>query len=163
MTVITKRASVSELSQQILQMAKTGVYRESVFEALQPLATKKQIRLAIAYAKQFGLHSVAAFRDQELGTYYALDIQRYESLKKAIGTQLVPEDDLDVMTQLVDTTVTVRLMLATVKSLVLVFLLGSALCLITGQQHISLGLVIAAVSAGLIWTLQKAIANRAGA
>ena len=69
---ISRRASVPELSRQVLEMATTGVYRESIFEALQPLATKKSIRLAIAHAKQFGMYSVAELRDDVLGTYYQI-------------------------------------------------------------------------------------------
>ncbi|NER00678.1 MAG: hypothetical protein F6K30_28960 [Cyanothece sp. SIO2G6] len=78
-STISRRLSVPELSQRILMMAKTGVYRESIFAALHPLATKKNIRLAIAQAKQFGLHSVAALRDDELGTYYQVDLTQYQS------------------------------------------------------------------------------------
>jgi hypothetical protein len=47
-----------DLTRRILEMATTGVYRGSIFEALAPIATQRQIRQAIAHAKQFGLHSV---------------------------------------------------------------------------------------------------------
>ena len=76
-----QRLSVSELTQRILQMAENGVYRESIFEVYQSFATKKDVRQAIAYAKSFGLHSVASLRDSTLGTYYQLDNQAYEAQK----------------------------------------------------------------------------------
>ena len=48
MSQLAPRLSETELSQRILAMAKTGVYRESIFEAFRSLATKRQIRQAIA-------------------------------------------------------------------------------------------------------------------
>ena len=48
-------------------MARTGVYRQSVFEAFRSMATQRQIRDAIAQAKQFGLYTVSSLRDAELG------------------------------------------------------------------------------------------------
>lgn len=82
---ITRRLSVPELSQKILEMGKTGVYRESIFEALHSLSTKKNIRLAIAHAKNFGLHSVADLRDEALGTYYQVDLACYQAHRHLIN------------------------------------------------------------------------------
>ncbi|MBD2462059.1 hypothetical protein H6G89_13475 [Oscillatoria sp. FACHB-1407] len=160
MSVISKRSSVSELSQQILEMAKAGVYRESVFEALRPTATKKQIGLAIAHAKQFGLHSVATLRDPELGTYYEVDLAKYQSLQHALHSTVVPNDTNDLVTKVVDATVVVRLMLATVRGLAIGSLLLGIACLIAGQQHIGFGLLTSAASASLIWAIQKTVAHK---
>jgi hypothetical protein len=84
MPQIVPRLSETELSQRILDMAKTGVYRESIFEAFQSLATKQQIRRAIAHAKQFGLYSVRQHRDDELGTYYEVDLAKYQSFRRLL-------------------------------------------------------------------------------
>jgi hypothetical protein len=65
--------STAELRQRILEMAQSGVYRQSIFEALRPYARRRQISIAIASARRFGLHSVANLRDPQLGTYYELD------------------------------------------------------------------------------------------
>ena len=159
MSVITKRSSVPDLSQHILEMAKTGVYRESVFEALHPIATKKQIRLAIAHAKHFGLHSVANLRDAELGTYYEVDVAKYQSLQHALQTT-VPGNTSDLATQVVDATVVVRLMLATVRGSAIASLLLGLACLVSGQQPIGFGLLISAAIATTIWAIQKAIAQK---
>jgi hypothetical protein len=74
-----------DLTRRILEMATTGVYRGSIFEALAPIATQRQIRQAIAHAKQFGLHSVRSLRDGELGTYYQVEPQKYASFQTAIA------------------------------------------------------------------------------
>lgn len=104
---LTRRLSVPELSQRVLTMGKTGVYRESIFEALSPLATKKSIRLAIAQAKQFGLYSVATLRDDDLGTYYQVDLAQYQvglaALRNASqSAQSIPDliQAMTVITQL---------------------------------------------------------------
>jgi hypothetical protein len=159
MSAIAKRSSVSELTHQILEMGKTGVYRESVFEALGPLATKKQIRLAITHAKKFGLHSVANLRDAELGTYYQVDLTTYQSLKHSIDT-IAPEDGSNAVARLVDATSTVTLMLTTAKGLAIALLLLASACLITGYQQISFNLLVSATSIGSLWVLQKNIARK---
>jgi len=73
MTLDTQRLSATELTGRILDMARTGVYRQSVFEAFRSMATQRQIRDAIAQAKQFGLYTVSSLRDAELGTYYQVE------------------------------------------------------------------------------------------
>lgn len=158
MSAIAKRSSVSELTHQILEMGKTGVYRESVFEALGPLGTKKQIRLAIAHAKKFGLHSVASLRDAELGTYYQVDLTTYHSLKHSIAA-IAPDDRRTTITQLVDATSTVNLMLATAKGLAIAMLLLGVACLLSGHRQISFNLLVSAASAGGLWMLQKSVAR----
>jgi hypothetical protein len=160
MSVITRRLSVSELSQQILEMAKTGIYRESVFEALQPLATKRQIRAAIAHAKRFGLHSVANLRDAELGTYYQLDLVKHRSLQHAIHSTAHLSSDIDLMERMTAANQTIEHMLKVAKGLAVVLLAIAALCWLMGQGQISLGLMISALSAMGIWTMQKAFAKK---
>ncbi|MDX2215550.1 MAG: hypothetical protein SFY66_19960 [Oculatellaceae cyanobacterium bins.114] len=160
MNAISKRSSITELSQQILDMAKSGVYRESVFEALRPTATKKQIGLAIAHAKQFGLHSVAHLRDTDLGTYYEVDLAKYQSLQHALQTAVVPSDTQDLVAKVVDATVVVRLMLATVRGLAIASLFLGLACLVSGQRQIGFGLLTSATSAGIIWVIQKMVAHR---
>jgi hypothetical protein len=171
MSVITKRSSVSDLSQQILEMGRTGVYRESVFEALHPIATKKQIRLAIAHAKQFGLHSVASLRDAELGTYYEVDVEKYQSLHHKLQQSLhsdlqlerqaiATSDTQDLVTKVVNVTVVVQLMLATVRGLAIASLMIGLACLLSGQQPIGFGLLISAAITTTIWMIQKAIAQK---
>ncbi|HEY9622841.1 MAG TPA: hypothetical protein V6C78_20960 [Crinalium sp.] len=160
MSAIAKRSSVSELTHQILEMGQTGVYRESVFEALAPLATKKQIRLAIAHAKKFGLHSVASLRDAELGTYYQVDVAKYQSLKHAITSSVVTDDEGDVVAKLVDVTLTVKLMLATAKGLAIALLVSGVACSLVGRQQLGLGLLVSAASSGGLWLLQKNVARK---
>lgn len=160
MSAITKRLSISELSQHILEMATTGVYRESVFEALRPMATKKQIGQAIAHAKQFGLHSVAHLRDADLGTYYEVDLAKYQTLQHALHTTVVADDAQDLVSKVVDANVVVRLMLATARGLAIVSLLLGLVCLVSGQPHISSGLFTSAVSATVIWAIQKTVAHK---
>jgi hypothetical protein len=160
MSVITKRLSVPELSQQILEMAKTGVYRESVLEALQPMATKKQIRVAIAHAKRFGLHSVANLRDPELGTYYQLDLAKYQSLQHAIYSPAHFGKDADLLQRVMDATQTVQQMLAIAGSLAILLSLAGVTCLFTGQGQLGLGLLSSAASAFGIWALQHTFARK---
>lgn len=95
-TAITTRLSMNELTGCILDMAQTGVYRESLFEAFKPVATKKQIKAAIALAKQFGLQTDPTLRDTELGTYYQADIQKVTAFQTAIqnSVQLSAGDDM---------------------------------------------------------------------
>jgi hypothetical protein len=167
MSLITKRSSIPELSQHILEMARTGVYRESVLEALRPLATQKDIRLAIAHAKKFGLHSVAGLRDAELGTYYEVDLQKYETLKAGIHLVAAPNASnavapvpLNSTQQLVETTLALRLMLTTVKGVAIALLLLAGASFVLGWQQMSTSLFTGAMSAIAIWMLQKALARK---
>lgn len=159
MDVITRRLSLPELTEKILEMAKTGVYRESVFEALRPMASKQQIGTAIAHAKQFGLHSVAKLRDAELGTYYQLDLTTYQSLQHTLH-KLPPvteepsskrEHGLNKITQQL-------LMVSKVVTLGLFSI--SVLCLLIDLDSFGLGLLNGAVSAGIIWAVQQKILQK---
>jgi hypothetical protein len=164
MSTITRRSSVVELSQRILDMAKTGVYRESVFEALKPVATKKQIREAIAHAKKFGLHSVASLRDEELGTYYEVDLVKLRSLEHTIPTSVPSSQSTDLTKQTTkqatEAIVTIRLMLTAAKGAAIVLTIIGFAYLLTGNQQASFGLFSSAASAAGLWMLQKAFAKK---
>ncbi|MBF2072674.1 MAG: hypothetical protein IGS50_02770 [Synechococcales cyanobacterium C42_A2020_086] len=157
MTVLTRRLSVPELSHRILEMAKTGVYRESVFEALQPVATKRQIREAIAHAKRFGLHSVAALRDAELGTYYQLDAVKYESLKHALYSPEHLGTDDELVQRLSQATQSLQRMVAVARGVAGVLGLLAIACWVSGWQGTSLGLGSSALGAIAVWSLQRVL------
>ena len=153
MSPVLPRLSELELSQRILEMAKTGVYRESIFETFQSLATKRQIRSAIAHAKQFGLYSVRHLRDAELGTYYQIDLEQYQSFQAAVKAA-VPLQGHDVAAQLLATTQALRTLLAIARSFTLIFLIAGGLCLLTGHLQSGRLAWVSAVSVGGIWLLQ---------
>ncbi|NJN57968.1 MAG: hypothetical protein HC879_10950 [Leptolyngbyaceae cyanobacterium SL_5_9] len=160
MSILARRPSVVELSQRILDMAKTGVYRESVFEALHPVATKKQIREAIAHAKKFGLHSVASLRDEELGTYYEVDLVKLRSLEHTIPASIPTTKPAELTKQTTDAIVTIRLMLTAAKGVAIALTLIGFAYLLTGKQQASFGLFSSAASAAGLWMLQKAFAKK---
>lgn len=160
MSQLAPRLSETELSQRILAMAKTGVYRESIFEAFRSLATKRQIRQAIAHAKQFGLYSVRDLRDPELGTYYQVDLPKYESFQAALkaAVPMPPGDDLAA--QLLATTQAIRAMLAIAGSSTFILLIVGGLCLLTGHLQSGRLAWASAASVGSIWLLQQRWARR---
>ncbi|PSR12586.1 hypothetical protein C8255_26410, partial [filamentous cyanobacterium CCP3] len=136
-----------ELTDRVLTMAKTGVYRQSVFEALGPIATRRQIREAIAQAKQFGLYTVSALRDEELGTYYQVEPASYESFQtaaKALTAGSLPHSN-NLAEQVVATHSTLRAMLSAVavSTLGLGFLGGW--CLLDGHTQLGRGLWLGAI------------------
>jgi hypothetical protein len=147
-----------DLTRRILEMATTGVYRGSIFEALAPIATQRQIRQAIAHAKQFGLHSVRSLRDGELGTYYQVEPQKYDSFQTAIAAA-VPLDGNDLAAQMVQTTQTLRAMLAVAGLGAITLLLFGGVCLVTG--HLTSGRLawVGAASSGGVWLLQRYLAR----
>lgn len=159
MNGITRRLSVTELTQRILEMAKTGVYRESLFATFQTLATKQQVRQAIRHAKQFGLHSVAQMRDVELGTYYQLDLVKYEVSKSALQIAL-PLSEADVLQRLTEAVVTLRLMLIVAGGGAIALLGAGLFCLLTGESGLGWGLVTGSGSALTIWLMQKSLAQK---
>ena len=160
MSVITRRLSVPELSQQILEMATIGVYRESVFEALRPMATKKQIGAAIAHAKRFGLHSVASLRDDELGTYYQVDLVKYRSLEHAIATHAHLGDDANLLERVMDATSTVHRMLVVAKALTALLGVIGVLCLLEERHQLGMSLLSGAVSAASLWAVQRSLIKK---
>jgi len=155
MPQIVPRLSETELSQRIMEMAKTGVYRESIFEAFQPLATKKQIRSAISHAKQFGLYSVRHLRDPDLGTYYEVDLTKYQSFLAALEANIHLPAENDLAAQILASTQTIRVMLVIPGSIALGCLLVGGFCFITGHLQSGRFAWISAASIGGIWALQN--------
>jgi hypothetical protein len=145
-----------ELTQRILDMAKTGVYRESILEALQPVATQRQIRSAITQAKQFGLHSDRTLRDAELGTYYQVDLRRHQAFQAAIAAA-IPLENTDIASQILLTTQALRRMLVVAGGSAIALFLVGGVCLVTG--HLASGRLawLSALSIGGIWVVQKAL------
>ena len=155
MSQFAPRLSETELSQRILAMAKTGVYRESIFEAFRSLATKRQIRQAIAHAKQFGLYSVRDLRDAELGTYYQVDLQKYQSFQAALKAAVpMPASD-DLAAQMLAMTQAIRAMLAIAGGATFILLIVGGVCLLTGHLQSGRLAWVSAVSMSLIWLLQR--------
>lgn len=159
MTGITRRLTVIELTQRILEMAKTGVYRESIFATFQSLATKDQIRQAIRQAKQFGLYSVATLRDDQLGTYYQLDAVKFAALQPTLKTSL-PLAEGDVLQRMTEAVVTVRLMLVIAGGGALCLFGVGLFCILANHSGMGWGLVAGSFSAIAIWVLQRAIAQK---
>jgi hypothetical protein len=143
-----------DLTRRILEMATTGVYRESIFEALKPLGSRRDIRAAIAHAKQFGLHSVRHLRDAELGTYYQVDPSQQASFERAMAAA-APLASGDVATQVLTLSQTLRRMLAVAGSGAIALWVLGGICLVTG--HLSSGRLawMGALSSGGIWLLQR--------
>jgi hypothetical protein len=154
-----RTARIPELSQRILDMAKTGVYRESIFEALQPMATKKAIRLAIAHAKKFGLHSVASLRDETLGTYYQLDAEKYATRCHALEGD-VPYDDDALMERAIATTQVLDRVLMMAQGISLALFVGGVSCWGMGQRDLCAAFLIGAASVAGTWAFQKHAAHQ---
>ncbi|MEO1094692.1 MAG: hypothetical protein AAFX01_07300 [Cyanobacteria bacterium J06638_28] len=159
MTPIASRLSETELSQRILEMAKTGVYRESILAAFQSLATKRQIRSAIAYAKQFGLYSIRGLRDPELGTYYQVDLNKYQSFQAALKASVPLGAEDDLAAQILATTQAMRAMLAIAGLGAMGLLILGGICLVTEHLHSGRLAWMGAASIGSIWMLQQALAR----
>lgn len=155
MTVLSSRLSTSDLTQRILDMAKSGVYRESIFDAFRPVATKRQIRSAIASAKQFGLHSVPTLRDAELGTYYQVDLTRYQSLQTALNANVPLELTADLAKQMLVATQTIRWMLAISGGLAIGLFGVGGICVLMMRSQMAAMTWIAALCAAAIWGIQR--------
>lgn len=152
--------STLELTDRVLTMAKTGVYRQSVFEALGPIATRRQIRDAIAQAKQFGLYTVSALRDEDLGTYYQVEAANYDSFQaasKALAASTPPEN---LAAQITATHDALQAMLTTVAGSTLGLAILGGWCLLDGQTQLGRGLWLGAMVAGGLWSVQRWIARR---
>lgn len=158
-SLITQRLSTSELSQKILDMAKTGVYRESIFEALHPLATKKQIREAITHAKRFGLGTVANLRDPDLGTYYQLDQNKYQSLQHLLHSPLHLGKDSELTQRLTDAKQTIQHMLIAASSFGVLIAVFGVLCWISGWHQFGLSLLSASFGTIVLWQFQRYVAQ----
>ncbi|WP_008317424.1 hypothetical protein [Leptolyngbya sp. PCC 6406] len=143
-----------DLTRRILEMATTGVYRESLFEALAPIATQRQIRSAIAQAKQFGLQSVRHLRDAELGTYYQVERHKYDSFQTAVAAA-VPLTGDDLAAQILLTTRALRGMLAVAGGSAIALLILGGLCLLSGHLHSGRLAWVGAASIGGLWLIQR--------
>lgn len=154
---IARRLSGAELTEQILEMAKTGVYRESVFEALRPVATKRQIREAIAQSKQFGVHSVASLRDEALGTYYQLDLVKYRSLQSKIHTPAAQLEPGELLRQYELITHRMNLVLGIAQAVAIALFVTGIGCVFGGQTQLSFGLLSSATGVALVWGMQRLI------
>lgn len=136
-------------------MAQSGVYRGSIFEAFQPFATKRQIRQAIAHAKQLGLYSIAHHRDAELGTYYQIDPAKYASFQAALKASVPLAVGDDVAAHILATTQALRAMVAIAGGFALVFFVLGGFCLITGHLQSGRMAWVSALSIGGIWLIQQ--------
>lgn len=154
-------SSPLELTDRVLTMAQTGVYRQSVFEALGPIATRPQIREAIAQAKQFGLYTVSALRDDELGTYYQVEPTRYESFQAAAKVLVAGPSPENLAEQVIATHSALRAMLTTVATSTLGLGMIGGWCLLDGHTQLGRGLWLGAVVAGGLWIVQRWIARQA--
>ena len=155
MTELSHRLSSWELSQKILEMGKTGVYRESVFEALRPYATKKQIGLAIAHAKHGGLHSVPQMRDLELGTYYQVDLAQYQRWQPTLSETLPLMADGDLAQQLLLFHRTLGQMLGIIRLFWMGLAIAGLLSLLAGWSRLGCGTLGGAITLALVWGLQR--------
>lgn len=140
-------------------MAQTGVYRESLFETFRPMATKRQIKAAIALTKQFGLHSNPTLRDPDLGTYYQVDPQKYESFQQALKSSAF-HDQEDVAQRITQTTQALRTMLAVSGGSAIALTLLGSWQILFGHSETGVLWWTGALCAGGIWALQNAIAKR---
>jgi hypothetical protein len=156
-SLITQRFSTTELSQKILDMAATGVYRESIFEALQPLATKKQIREAIAHAKRFGLGTVASLRDPDLGTYYQLDSAKYQAFQHLLHSPIYLGKDTELTQRLTNANQTIQHFLIAASSFSILLSLFGILCWMSGWHQFGGGLLGAALGTFGLWQVQRYI------
>ena len=156
---LTTRLSMNELTERILDMAQTGVYRESLFETFRPVATKKQIKSAIALAKQFGLHSDASLRDETLGTYYQVDSRMVQSFQATIAGSLMLSAGDDMAQKVTIATRTVKLMLLISGGSAIALLLIGGGYVITGKGETAALWWTSALCTGGIWFWQKNIAK----
>lgn len=160
MKLTSQRLSTPELTGRILEMAQTGIYRESIFETFRPVATKRQIRSAIAQAKQFGLYSVASLRDGELGTYYEVERSQYQIFQEALRTSLPLAAGEDLGQQFMNTTRAIRAMLVVAGGSALGLFAVGSVCLLSGQTQSGSTLWLGAVLAGGLWIVQRSIARK---
>lgn len=160
MSQIARRLSVPELSERILEMARTGVYRESVFEALQPLATKQQIRQAIAHAKQFGLHSVASLRDGDLGTYYQTDLVKYQKFQPTLEATIPLLEQGELAKRHLEAIALLQRMLFLSRAAGLGLASIGVLSVFSGHPQMSSAAFSGAICTSLLWLLQRSLARR---
>lgn len=158
-TEMMTQLSMNELTGRILEMAQTGVYRESLFDAFKPVATKKQIKEAIALAKQFGLSTDPTLRDTDLGTYYQADIQKVNSFQTAIQNSVTLSAGDDIAQKMLLATRTIRLMLVVSGGGAIALLFIGLSYLFTGKTEAAAMWWTSALCTGGIWLWQKNVAK----
>ena len=156
---IAPRLSMNELTGRILEMAQTGVYRESLFETFRPMATKKQVKGAIALAKQFGLHSDPSLRDEDLGTYYQVDPQRVQSFQSVMDSSLMLQAGDDLAQQMQVAMRTVKMMLVVSGGSAIALLLVGSGYILGGKTEAAAMWWTSALCVGGIWLWQKNVAK----
>lgn len=156
---IVAQMSMNELTGRILDMAQTGVYRESLFEAFKPVATKKQIKAAIALAKQFGLQTDPALRDAELGTYYQSDIQKVTTFQTHIQHSVQLSAGEDMAERVLKATRTVKLLLLVSGGSAIALLLLGISYLFAGKSEAAAIWWTSALCMGGVWVWQKTVAK----
>jgi hypothetical protein len=139
-------------------MATTGVYRESVFEAFRSVATQRQIRAAIALAKQVGLRSDPRLRDAELGTYYQVDVDTCQRAQAALAAASGGGDDLAA--QVLTTTQTLQAMVNVAAGVAIALLCGGGFCLLSGRLQTAAIFWCSGFSTAAVWTLQRQLIKR---
>lgn len=150
---------MNELTGRILDMAQTGVYRESLFDTFKPVATKKQIKAAIALAKQFGLHTDPTLRDTELGTYYQADLHKVTAFQTAIQNSVQLSAGDDMAQKMLIATRTVKLMLVVSGGGAIALLLLGTSYLLAGKSEAAAIWWTSALCTGGIWLWQKNVAK----
>ncbi len=155
----TAQLSMNELTGRILDMAQTGVYRESLFEAFRPMVTKRQVKESIALAKQFGLHSDPTLRDAELGTYYQVDPLKVKSFQDAVQHSIVLSAGDDMAQRIYTATRTVKLMLVVSGGGAIALLLIGGGYVLAGKSEAAAIWWTSALCAGGIWLWQKSVAQ----
>ena len=141
-------------------MAQTGVYRESLFETFRPLATRRQIRTAIAQAKQYGLQSVPSLRDETLGTYYQADSRSAETFQAALKQSLNWDDEIALADRMVAANQAIRGMLAVMATTTVGLGLVGGWYLLAGQAQTGRVLWLCTLVVAGLWGVQRSIAKR---
>ncbi len=155
----TAQLSMNELTGRILDMAQTGVYRESLFETFRPMATKRQVKESIALAKQFGLHSDPTLRDAELGTYYQVDPLKVKSFQDTVQHSIVLSAGDDMAQRIYTATRTVKLMLVVSGGGAIALLLIGGGYVLAGKSEAAAIWWTSALCTGGIWLWQKSVAQ----
>ena len=156
---IVTRLSMNELTGRILDMAQTGVYRESLFETFRPMATKKQVKSAIALAKQFGLQSDPTLRDADLGTYYQADAQKVRSYQSIIDSSLMLQAGDDMAQRMQLAMRTVKMMLVVSGGCAIALLAVGCGYVLSGKAEAAAMWWTSALCVGGIWLWQKTVAK----
>ena len=158
-SLTTTQLSMNELTGRILEMAQTGVYRESLFETFRPVATKKQVKGAIALAKQFGLRSDPTLRDEELGTYYQAEPEKVQSYQAVIARSLMLQAGDDMAQRVQVAMQTVKMMLVVSGGSAIALLLIGGGYVLSGKTEAAAMWWTSALCVGGIWLWQKNVAK----